>query len=490
MSREDMDTDKQINGLVQQSSEVFGLPSVSVSVYDNGQEYNVAVGLADREKKVAATTNSLYCIGSSTKSFTAAALCKLMQEGLLDLDAPVKDTLPWFHLEDKYREEHLTLRDALSHRSGLPRHDLAWYNTPEKSRRHLVESLAYLPTAFPLRYRMCYQNHMYILVTAVIEEVTGKPWGDYLRKSILSPLNMDSTYISGDNIPDEDERKCRPYSSGPNDLIRIPYRYAVEVGGAGTLYSSTRDMLRWLRFHLEGRESLLPAGLFEELHTPQTIIKPGDMGSVRFSEMEFTSYGLGWFIESYRGHRLLHHGGSIDGFKSMQMFVPGKNIAISALANLNGTQALNAIAYKLVDHLLCVDAIDWDTRFKEAYVKAEAEAIAAMRKERMSVEEWPWNDLSRYAGRYVNQAYGEILVEVTEEGHIMKAFGETIPIKYTGPESFSIDCAPLGLFTDGTVVMECGGSVAALDIPLEPMLPGTPIRFVRMTAEQDTEDTQ
>jgi CubicO group peptidase (beta-lactamase class C family) len=483
MKIETINEEQALKRMIEETALKFSLPSLSVSVLHGGEEQHVAVGSADLERNIPATADSIYCIASSTKSFTSASIGALASDGLVDIDKPVREYLPWFRMEDDYLQSHLTLRDALSHRSGLPRHELSWYNTPERSTRQLVEALAHLPVAFPPRYRMCYQNHMYILATSVIEEVSGLSWREYVQSKFLRPLAMDSSYVYGDMIDDSDARKCRGYEPIGNETRLMDYRYGKALGGAGTIYSSTRDMLRWLEFHLYGNEDILPADILEDIHTPQTVVRKGDMGPIYFPEMDLTSYGLAWFIESYRGHRLLHHGGTVDGFKSMQLFVPGSGIAVSALANLNNTQAVIAVAYKIVDFLLGLEPIDWDSRFADAFAGMMEQVETIVDEKVGEVKQTVWRESERYTGVYENPAYGRVSLERGKDGLDILAFGERFPLVCGADQEFLFAEAGLGLLARGKALLDTEGGAVALDLFLEDMLPDTPFRFERIAEE-------
>lgn len=457
----------------------FDLPSVSASVLYRSEETHCALGLADRENGTAASPDTVYAIGSSTKAFTATALCMLAAEGKLSLDAPIRTYLPWFCLEEAQRAHELTVRDALCHRSGLPRHDLTWLNNPGRTLRQQVEALAHVPAAWPLRSRFYYQNHMFMTATLLVEAVSGQPWADFVRGRILQPLGMAHTVLFGDELPEDDACKARPYRLQQGAPRRIPYNYAKNVAGAGSMYASTRDMLRWLRFQLEGDPAVLTRAQLAELHRPQMIIKEGEMSPIAFPEIAFTCYGLGWFTESYRGVPIVHHGGTIDGFKSEQLFVPGQGVAVSLLCNLDQTKAAAALGYTLLDALLDLPAIDWNARYRAEDAKAaarEAELLAAAADQaRLGAKSCPRPD--RYTGCYRHPGYGAVTVRLQNGALLLDLAGEELPLTALGDGRF---CYPAGHYlAPGTAVFEdAAAGPQALALPLEPAL-AQPIVFTR-----------
>ncbi|KOS59815.1 serine hydrolase [Lysinibacillus agricola] len=462
----------RLEKLVHDTKEQYGLPSLTVSVSKGSDEFHYSIGAADLEEENKATVNTVYCIGSSTKAFIALSLCILSEKGKIDLDMPVKTYLPNFEMYDEYSTEHLTIRDALSHRSGLPRHDTSWLNTPERTTKEQVETLAFLPPAWPLRYRFHYQNHMFMVATLLVEKVGGIPWGDFVKENILLPLGMNSTYIYGDLIRDDDSRKARPYINSGGQIYRIPYNYAKTSGGAGTMYSSTVDMLKWLKFQLNGNGQVLGKEMLQEMHSPQIIIRDGDIFNIMFPEIQFTSYGLAWFIESYRGQKIVHHGGTLDGFKSQQIFVPEKDIAISILCNLNQTTAVTSIGYAILDELMGFEPLDWMNRYIDASAKLSAEKIEETRDALKNANNMKSKCENRdsYIGTYSNRAYGKAIVLENDGQIYLQMIGLTLPIIPTGKDKFHLAVESYGICFPVTFKRDETGKVTKLLIPLEESL--------------------
>lgn len=473
--------EKRLERIIHRGKELFGLPSVSVALSKGKDTFYYAEGMADVEKKTEADTATVYSVGSSTKAFIATAACILAEKGKLSLDMPVKTYLPEFRMQDEYSTEHLTVRDALCHRSGLPRHDASWLNTSYRTLKEQIAALAYMPSAWPIRYRFHYQNHMFMTITRVVEELAEEDWGSFVTRRILGPLEMGETYIYGDMLKDGDRHKAAPYMESDRGLIRMPFNYMKSAGGAGTMFSTTRDMLKWLEFRIYGNEKILGREWLDEMHTPQMVIRSQEVFPAAFEEMEFSSYGLAWFMESYRGYKTIHHGGTTEGFKSEQIFVPGKEIAVSILCNLNQTKAVTALGYELVDALLELEEIDWCARYHAAETaaakktrqetKEAIQAAQAMRKE--------CGDVSEYAGLYEERAYGSAEILVKDGQALLRMIGLTAPLIPTGKDSFHLVVESYGLCYPITFERDEDGRIQTLAIPLEMEMPDKPIRFLR-----------
>jgi CubicO group peptidase (beta-lactamase class C family) len=386
-------------------------PGLAVAVVRNGEVLLLeGYGVRDVASQALVTPDTLFAIGSSTKAFTATALALLVDDGKLTWDTPVRTYLPAFKLKDPVASERMTPRDLVTHRSGLPRHDLVWYAAP-LSRKELVSRLEFLEPSADLRARWQYQNLMFMTAGYLAGELAGTTWEDVVRSRIFAPLGM-----KGSNFSVEDSKKsadfAKPCQEKDEKVIEIPFRNIDAVGPAGSINSSARDMSRWLMLQLGGGKvgetTVLTGPGLAELHKPQMVV--GDSG--QDPEITGTSYAMGWFVESYRGHVRVHHGGSIDGFISMVTFVPREGIGVVALANLGGTGLPEVVARQAIDRLLGLPAIDWSARLlqrRDAARKVEKAGKAKGAEERKPGTR-PAHALEEYTGDYEHPAYGVVSV--------------------------------------------------------------------------------
>ena len=191
--------------IVTDSMKRLEVPGMAIAIIkDKEVVYSKGFGYRDVEKQMPVTPDTLFAIGSSTKAFTSFVLGTLVDQGKLEWDKPVRNYIPWFRLYDPAIGEHLTPRDLLTHRSGLPRHDLVWYNNYAASRKYLVERLAYLEPSADLRERFQYNNLMFLTAGYLTEVITGQKWEEAIRERILQPLGMTRT-----NFTVEDSQKRR-----------------------------------------------------------------------------------------------------------------------------------------------------------------------------------------------------------------------------------------------------------------------------------------
>ena len=221
------------------------------------------------------TPDTLFPLGSCSKAFTATAIALLADEGRIALDAPVRTYLPDFSLEDPVASATLTTRDLLTHRSGLPRHDLFWYQAPF-SRDELYRRLRFLEPSGPPRTRWRYNSLMFVVAGRIVEKVSGESWESFVQARILSPLDMRRTLLSAEAM-EADSDHASPYALREGSVQKIPMLKRLSaIAPAGAVQTSVRDLARWLTFHATRSPALLGEGMWRELHRPQAEMPAPD----------------------------------------------------------------------------------------------------------------------------------------------------------------------------------------------------------------------
>lgn len=406
--------------VVERAMAEWKVPGVAVAAVQDGEVVlSRGYGLRDVEAGLPVTPRTLFAIGSNTKSFTATLLGMLADDGLLDWDTPVREYLPDFRLRSEVATEQMTPEDLVTHRSGLPRHDLLWYGS-DLTREELYERLRYLEPSEPFRYEWQYQNLMFMTAGYLAERLTGKSWEALVGERILVPLGMERTGFSVDDLPSSDDF-AYPYAMRDSQVVRIPYRNIDEIGPAGSINSSVEEMVRYIQFHIDGgtvgETRLLSEAGSRAMQRPQMVM-PGDEPD---SELGPSSYGRGLVVGSYRGRPLVRHGGGIDGFISYMAWLPRDSIGVMVLTNFSGNNPVPAIVtWNVFDRLLGLDEVDWIGRIRER----QAEERAAEQEQEQEEEEGeervegtsPSHALPDYAGRYEHPAYGTLRIEADDAG--------------------------------------------------------------------------
>jgi len=419
--------DLNLNGYeqyVEKAMKDWKIQGCAVAIVKNDKiVYTKGFGLRDVKNNLPVTSNTLFAIGSCTKAFTSAAVCFLVGEGKMDFDKPVITYYPNFKLQDDYVTTHITVRDLLCHRSGLPRHDFAWYGADNLSRKDIVDGLRYLEPSKGFREVWQYQNGMYAVAGFLVEQVSGDGWENFIAKKIFEPLGMKSSNFSVfDSQKSSDYSK--PYAEKNDSVKEIPFYDIGAMGPAGSINSNIVEMANWLIMQINSGKfngtQVISEGALRQTQTPQMIVPSGIT-----DEIFYSTYGMGWMITSYRGHLRLEHGGNIDGFSASTCFLPKDSIGVVVLTNMNGTSFPSVTRNYAVDKILGLSEINWSSKLLGDIKKAKEMAKEQEGKKdpnRVEVTE-PSHPLKAYIGKYEHPAYG--LVEITMNGDNLNAIFHT-----------------------------------------------------------------
>ncbi len=410
-----------LDNYIQSSLKEWKVPGVSVAVV-RGQsvEYMKGFGVRDIRKPQPVTADTLFDIGSCTKAFTAAAIAILVDQGKMQWDAKVNTYLPFFHLQDPLADQYVTIRDLLTHRTGLPGAELMWYRSSLPA-DEIIRRLAYVKPTAGFRTTFQYQNMMYVAAGQAVGSASGTPWDQFVRENIFQPLDMkdsDSSAIAAQKSSDH----ATPHESNPDGSVKpIAWVNIDNVGPAGSINSSARDMARWLTFQLSdgtyNSKRLISTANLRAMHTPQMVIPTdGEIPTIFFPKSTELSYGLGWFIQQYRGHELILHAGDIDGFSTMVVLIPEIHTGYFVSINLSSSYR-QVLSYQIADRLLHLPEYDWSAHFHklEADLKVEEKAGQAWQSKRVPGTH-PSRQFDAYSGKYRNPAYGEAQVTTQKDG--------------------------------------------------------------------------
>lgn len=417
----------------------FEVPGMAIAIVKNKEViYAKGFGLRDVEKQLPVTADTLFAIGSSSKAFTTFVLGTLVDEGKIEWDKPVRNYIPWFKLYDPSMTERLSVRDLVTHRSGLPRHDLVWYNNYDASRESLVRRLAYLEPSADLREKWQYNNLMFLTAGYLTEVITGKTWEDAVRARVLDPLGMKRSNFSV-NDSQKDSDFAQPYGKRDGKIEKLPFRPITNIGPAGSINSSVNEMARWVTAHLNGGKygdkKIAEAATVDDMHRPYMTTGV----SSEFPEIVGGEYALGWFVDTYRGHRRVQHGGNIDGFSANVVLFPKAGLGMVVLTNLNGTPLRDLITQVAADRLLKLSGIDWITQGAARRALAERAGKEGEKKKEVTRVQGtqPSHKLEDYAGDYEHPGYG-VLKVVLRDGKLEAVFNNiATPLEHWHYDTFN-----------------------------------------------------
>lgn len=485
--------DERLDGFdpwVESIMQEWKVPGLGVAIVEDGKTvFARGYGWRNVEDKLPVTRDTLFAIGSNTKSFTATLLAMQVDDGALAWDDPIRTVLPEFRLHDPAATDEMTAVDLLSHRSGLPRHDLYWYATG-RNRSELLAGLHHLAPSASFRSRYQYQNLMFMTAGIVSERIGGKSWEELVQERILTPLGIERATFSVIQMQEDDDFS---YGYGADEEIeRVPFRNIDAIGPAGSINMSARDLAAYVRFHLAygkvGDEQILKEASARLMQLPQMVLTgPLQQRLQDGPEIGDPTYGLGLMVSTYRGHKHVSHGGGIDGFISAMEWLPDEKIGVIALSNTSHTGTAPALVVRnAFDRMLGLEPIDWAGRARKREAEAKEKTEEAKKTDLAAAvaDTSPSHPLADHAGEYEHAGYGKASVWTDGDGLVLEVAGIELPLRHyhydvwTVPYDLPASAAAAGR-GGAKVRFDYGndGKINVVAVPLEPSV--SPIRFQR-----------
>src|SRR5271169_1145954 len=424
-----------LDAYVAASMKTFDVPGMAVAIVKDGKIV-VAKGYGVRKLGDSSPVDefTMFGIGSNTKAFTAAALATLIDEGKLSWDDPVYQRLPGFVMYDPYVSHEMTIRDLLTHRSGmgLGEGDLLFWPHSTYTRDEIIYKLCFMKPASSFRSHYAYDNLLYMTAGQIIPAVTGTSWDDYIPQHIFAPLGMSHSNVSTAAFKPGDDYAF-PHSRVDGKLQVIHFEVLDNAGPAGSINSCAADMAKWVQLQLNrGKFTDRDGRLFseqqsKEMWSPQTILPIGNPPPpLSGLKATFADYALGWGLRDYHGRKLVGHTGGVAGFVSRVMLVPEENLGVVVLTNAEEDGAFDSVLYHVLDHYFHLPPTDWIAAYKSVKDTEEKDAAETMKKAEGSrdANSKPSLPLEKYAGVYNDAWYGPITIGV-ENGGLVITFDHT-----------------------------------------------------------------
>ena len=298
-------------------------------------------------------TETLFAIASNTKAFTTAALAILVDEGKITWDDFVVDHLPQFRLADPYVTANFTIRDLLTHRSGLGPYsgDLMFFPTTDFTRAEIIDRLRFLPMTTGFREAYAYDNNLYMVAGEVLAAVAGESWEDFVERRILKELGLDGCAVTRSRVT-ETSNLAKPHAVVEGVLQEVA-PFDLETGAAaGAIWCNIRGLATWVGVQLDQGKISEDRVLFsEEQHremwSPQTIL---DVSKSAYEQnrTHFAAYGLGWGLNDFDGYKRVGHTGGLPGMVTMISMLPELNLGVIVLTNQQSGSAYGAIRQQIL----------------------------------------------------------------------------------------------------------------------------------------------
>ena len=467
---------------ISQQMALWKVPGLSIALVKDGKLIQShGYGLRDVERGLPMTENTVQPVASTTKSFTVASLATLVRDGKIEWDKPVRDYLPDFRLHSDCATQTLTVRDLVTHRSGLPRHDGVWYGS-DLSREQLYQRLRHLELSAEPRARFQYNNLMYMTAGYLGGRVAGSDWETLVKTSLLQPLGMASSSFTVADLKKAADHATGYTLNDDEKPVAKPFQELVAMGPTGSLNSSAKDMGQYLLMLANGGS-----------HAGKTLIAPADLRAMTTGQMVLPDarlwpersnpqYGMGWFVTAYRGVTLVDHGGNLEGASTALGFVPGRNLGVYVTVNVSGSALRDVVLYAAIDRLLELPPVDWSARLRDNFVKGK-QAQKDARAQKLGTGKpgtQPGFALDDYVGDYEHPAYGVLSIGRAGAGLQMAFHGFSAPLPHLHHEVFQAPRDELSVLSQWRVLFSTSfeGDIDALRTELEPAV--KPIEFKRL----------
>jgi len=417
-------SDKRIKGLEKELNDLLKATNTTgfaVAIVEKDKiVYSKGFGYSDYENKVPVDANTLFAIGSCSKAFTASILGQLNDEGKLSFDDSPRMYIPELNFFNKEMNNNITIRDLMSHQTGIPRHDYSWYLFPSMSKDSLIQRIQYHEPFTGVREKWRYNNFMFLTQGVIAEYITGKTWEENIQERFFGPLNMTRSNL---HIADLEKSSNAALGYSVNDDKTVEKLDYYKIGGmcpAGSINSSVNEMSNWLITWINGGkfngEQIIPEAYVRQAMTSQAVVT-GALPDDEFPDMHMLNYGYAWMMASYKGHYEVEHGGAIDGFRASTAFYPSDSIGIVILSNQNGSP-IPSIARKIIaDRMLEVEKTDWIARYKEKKkeAKEKKEEVKETKEEsETSLPKSAHNSID-FIGTYNHPGYGTFEITLEDD---------------------------------------------------------------------------
>src|SRR5579859_3360377 len=461
----------QYDDLVNATMQQWHLPGLVVAVVQNDRVvYMKVAGVKEIGKPDPITPDTLFEIASTTKAFTTTAMAMLVDEKKMSWDDPVRKHLEYFHLDDPCADATVTLRDIVSHRTGLARHDELWDYNPPATREQIIREAGMLKLSYPIRSMYQYNNIMLSAAGEAVAAAAKMPWEEFIRTRIFVPLDMKDSRVSIADWNRSDHATGHAWDSKTGRMTPRTFIDYNDIAPAGAIKSSIRDMSQWLRFQLangaiDGKR-LVSVDALQETKTPQTIIRIDEGTREVAPETNILTYGMGWNVQDYRGELLVAHAGALNYFRTQIAMFPKRNAGVVTITNAGRGYGVIALRNAILDRLLGGQTRDWNQYLLdvEARQDAKAETAKKEREAKRHPNTHPSRELQAYAGTYENPAYGQAIVTL-ENGTLMLRYNRlSAPLTHEQFDTFEFSVPEEDLDEDVQFQLGTDGEVKTLTL--------------------------
>lgn len=413
-------SEKQIDSIAEKTLKTFNVPGIAVAVVKDGKVvHSKGYGVRSIKANKKVDENTLFGVASNTKAFTAASLGVLVDQGKLEWDTKVTDIIPEFKLYDVYASREFTIRDLLSHRSGLGlgAGDLMiWPDSNSTTKNELIHNLRHLKPVSSFRSKYDYDNLLYIVAGEIVARASGMDYEDFVVEHFIQPLGMSQTAMSWYRLKDR-SNIIEGHAPVNGELKTVGLSFSEVANAAGGMYSNIVDMSKWViaqlnhgKYGVDLTDSLFSERVHRETWTPQTIIR----GRSPYAGNPFVAYGLGWNLSTVDGHFQVMHTGGLAGIVTQVTMIPELNLGIIVLTNQQSGYAFSSISSAVKDAYFGKASKDWIGQYNEmrlANEKGAAEITDAIWDKINSQGNSSTTATANFVGTFTDPWFGDVEIE-------------------------------------------------------------------------------
>ena len=409
---------EEFDTYVEQARNSWQVPGLSIAVVKDGKIiFKKGYGVRQLGKPDKVDTQTLFACASTTKAMTATCMAMLVDEGKVNWDDAVIKYLPDFKLFDPYVTRELKIRDLFTHNSGVGNADFLW-DIMDISSDEILKKMAEVKPSYSLRSSFIYQNIFYLAAGKVIEKVSGQSWEKFITSRVFVPLGMTRTVPMRKDVKDPNQTSA--HFLVHNAITVIELSSADVIGPAGSVWSCADDMSKWMLCMLdsskyEGGKRLVTAKTWIEMLKPQVMVTASEFyPTAQLTKPNWTTYGLGWFQQDYRGHKINFHTGSLYGAIAINGQLPDEKLGVYIFGNYDHAEVRHALMFKAFDHFGLGGTRDWNAEFLKLYggLRAQGEKAVKDFEAKRVANTTPTLPLDQYSGKYTDPLYGELEVIV------------------------------------------------------------------------------
>ncbi len=408
---------KEFDAYVEQARNSWQVPGLAIAVVKDGKViFKKGYGVRQLGQPDVVDTQTLFACASTTKAMTAICMGMLVDEGKVSWDDAVIKHLPDFKLYDPYVTRELKIRDLFTHNSGVGNADFLW-DIMDISSDEILGKMAEVKPSYSLRSSFIYQNIFYLAAGKVIEKVSSQPWEKFIASRIFEPLGMTRTVPMRKDVKDPNQTSA--HFLVHNAIRVIELSSADAVAPAGSVWSCADDMSKWMLCMLdsskyEGGKRLVTPKTWMEMFKPQVVTPSQFYPTAQLTKPNWTTYGLGWFQQDYRGHKINFHTGSLFGATAINGQLPDEKLGVYVFGNYDHAEVRHSLMFKAFDHFGLGGTRDWNAEFLKLYggIRAQSGKEVKDFEAKRVINTTTTLPLEQYGGNYTDPLFGELEVTI------------------------------------------------------------------------------